>query len=75
MLNCRDATRLLSEAQEHPLPWQEKLALQVHLMMCSGCRNFGRQMLVLRDIARACAKGADDAQTSPCQAKPKEREP
>ncbi len=61
MLNCREATRLMSEAQEHPLELGETLSLKMHVMMCSGCRNFGRQMHSLREIARAYTKGADES--------------
>ena len=64
MLNCREATRLMSEAQEHPLKLGEKLSLKMHVMMCSGCRNFGDQMHVLRRIVRAYAEGADEAATT-----------
>lgn len=57
MMNCQQATRLLSEAQERQLSLGEKWALKFHVMMCSGCRKFSRQMNTLRDIARDYAKG------------------
>ncbi|PIQ11022.1 MAG: hypothetical protein CO125_11700 [Hydrogenophilales bacterium CG_4_9_14_3_um_filter_59_35] len=60
MLNCQEATRLLSESQERTLAWQERLSLKMHLMMCSGCRNFGKQMHTLRQVAHAYAKGEDE---------------
>lgn len=59
MLNCMNATRLYSESQERPLTLQERMALKVHGMLCTGCRNFGQQMQTLRQSARAYAKGAD----------------
>lgn len=55
MLNCKEATRLLSEAQDRPLSLREKLTLNMHTMMCSGCRNFGKQMDTLRVIAKKFA--------------------
>jgi hypothetical protein len=36
------------------------MSLKMHVMMCSGCRNFGRQMHTLRQVARAYAKGEDE---------------
>lgn len=60
MLNCQEVTRLLSEAQEQKLGLQKRLPLQMHLMMCSGCRNFGKQLDVLRQLARAYARGDDE---------------
>lgn len=67
MKNCEQITRLLSDGQERPLSWKERMAVRLHVSMCSGCRNFGAQMPRLRQIARAYAKSdADDAeQTDP----------
>ncbi|MFZ5503286.1 MAG: zf-HC2 domain-containing protein [Pseudomonadota bacterium] len=59
MLNCRDATRLMSEAQERGLPLKERVALGLHVAMCKGCHNFRVQMDALRKTARAYAKGED----------------
>ncbi len=56
MLNCRNATRLLSESQERALSLKEGMSLKMHVTMCSGCRNFGRQLHLLRQIARTYAK-------------------
>lgn len=60
MLNCREATRLYSEAQERELTFKERALLRMHIAMCSGCRNFGEQMGFLRDVMRAYAKGRGD---------------
>lgn len=60
MLNCQEVTRLYSESQERTLNLQERISLKMHVMMCSGCRNFGKQMHTLRQVARAYAEGADE---------------
>ncbi len=52
MLSCREATRLMSEAQERSLSWRERVALMFHAMMCSGCRNARKQFLLLRQAIR-----------------------
>lgn len=57
MINCRNATRLLSDAQDRKLSLQERTALRLHLMMCSACRNFGKQMESLRSLTRSYVKG------------------
>lgn len=57
MLKCFGATRLLSDAKERPLGSSERMALRLHLLMCSACRRFGRQVDVLRRAARAYAAG------------------
>ena len=55
MLNCHEATRLLSESQERPLRVNERVGMRMHLMMCSGCRNFERHMAVMRKAMREFA--------------------
>jgi len=57
MLNCQSVTRLLSESQERKLSMQERMSLKMHMMMCSGCHNFGKQMHILRQMGRTYAKG------------------
>jgi hypothetical protein len=56
MLNCRQATQLMSESQDRPLTNGEKLALKLHTLMCKGCRNFEQQLPVIRLIARNYAE-------------------
>jgi len=56
MLSCKEATRLLSEAQDRKLVLPEKLQLEIHLAMCTGCRNYRRQMSFLREACRQLGK-------------------
>lgn len=55
-MHCRNATRLMSEAQERPLSITERISLKLHLIMCSGCHNFKDQMTMLRLMTRAYVK-------------------
>lgn len=57
MLNCHDATRLMSESQERPLSLMQRMSLKLHVSMCSGCKNFNEQMKVVRLMTRSYAKG------------------
>ncbi|SCK22688.1 zf-HC2 domain-containing protein [Vogesella sp. LIG4] len=52
MLNCRQASRLISEAMDRPLSRAEQARLAMHLMLCSNCRNFRQQMRQLREGIR-----------------------
>lgn len=56
MLSCKEATRLLSEAQDRKLDLPEKMQLEMHLAICQGCRNFKGQMNFLR---KACKRYLD----------------
>lgn len=57
MMNCNQATRLLSESQERELTLKERMALKMHLMMCSGCKNFGSNLQFMRKAMRDYASG------------------
>lgn len=59
MLNCRQASRLISEAQERPLSLTERISLKMHVLMCSGCKNFSLQVPFLSQAMRAYANGKD----------------
>ncbi len=60
MMNCREATQLMSEAQERELAIKERMELGLHTMMCKGCHNYKQQMGTLRTITRAYAKGLNE---------------
>jgi predicted anti-sigma-YlaC factor YlaD len=61
MMNCQQATRLISESQDRALPLSQSVSLKVHLMMCSGCKNFSLQVPFLSQAMKAYAKGLDEA--------------
>jgi hypothetical protein len=60
MLNCRDVTRLVSESQERKLSVIEKMSLNLHLMMCEGCKNFSLQVPFLSKAMKAYSERLDE---------------
>lgn len=58
MLNCHDATFLMSQRQDRPLSFSERMKLRMHVTMCSGCANFERQLPALGQTAKAFASSA-----------------
>ncbi|MDE2260452.1 MAG: zf-HC2 domain-containing protein [Betaproteobacteria bacterium] len=52
MLNCKQATALMSLGMDKKLGVLQKTSLRLHLMMCEGCRNFNKQMQLLREGLR-----------------------
>lgn len=60
MLNCHDATRLMSESQERKLSIGESMSLKLHLMMCCGCQNCKDQLDALRVMMRTYAKSKNE---------------
>jgi len=45
--NCREASRLQSEALDHPLSLPQRLGLRLHLLICKWCRRYGKQIRFL----------------------------
>lgn len=43
MRSCREITELVSKGLDKQLSIGERLAIGVHVMMCSHCRNFQSQ--------------------------------
>jgi len=48
LVNCREASRLLSRAQEHQLSAGEWLRLRLHIVGCLACQRVEAQMRFLR---------------------------
>lgn len=51
MLNCKQATELMSMRMDKELSMPQRIGLRLHLMMCKGCRNFSGQMDFLRQVS------------------------
>ena len=60
MLKCKEVTHLVSEAQDRKLTVSERLQLEMHLAMCSGCRSFKNQMAFLRQACRRYFSAQDN---------------
>ena len=47
--SCKHASRLISKKLDHPLALSQKITLTIHLMMCTNCVFFGRQIKALKN--------------------------
>lgn len=50
--DCRQASRLQSEALDHRLPILKRAGLRIHLALCQWCRRYGQHIRCLRDVVR-----------------------
>jgi hypothetical protein len=48
ILPCAEVARTLSDANAAPLPWRQRFALRVHLVLCRFCARYQRQLERLR---------------------------
>ena len=69
MISCREATRLLSQSMEHPLPLSTRVALKFHLFICRFCRRFGRDLRLLRRAFRRYREVGKDDQSLSAEAR------
>lgn len=56
MLHCRKATYLIEKSNDAPLNFIEKSQLNMHLSMCSGCRNYRKQNRFLERLLKRYAQ-------------------
>ena len=52
MLMCKEASRLVSRAEDGELSWFQRWRLRAHLTVCDMCSRFDAQMRFLREAAR-----------------------
>lgn len=52
IINCKDASRLLSQAQDRQLSALAGWKLRMHLKICAKCRRFENQLLFLREALK-----------------------
>ena len=51
-LSCKEASRLMSQAEDRELSQPERAALAAHLAICKACRAAGDQLQQLRRALR-----------------------
>ena len=49
VISCQEASRLLSQGQDRPLGFWERLKLRAHLALCDMCTRFSRQLEFMRE--------------------------
>ena len=52
VISCKEASRLLSQAQDRRLGRLERLKLRAHLALCDFCTRFEEQLKFMREAMR-----------------------
>ena len=73
MINCREATRLISQSMDAKVAWHRRLAMKVHLLYCVWCRRYAAQLRFLRRATRQSPPEALAAPTQKLSAAEKEQ--
>jgi len=45
---CKDVTRLVLQAQDRQLPFVDRVAVRVHMVICDACPKFLAQVGLMR---------------------------
>lgn len=48
MLSCKQASELVSQALDRPLSIRERWSVRFHLMICTACTRFSRQLAFMQ---------------------------
>jgi hypothetical protein len=73
MLNCRQVTRLVSQAMDTRLSWRQRLAVRIHLLYCVWCRRYASQIQFLRKATKGLAVEVTEASTPKLSGEAKEQ--
>lgn len=52
MPSCLEVTRLISTGMDRPLPVWKRISLRAHLLICTWCERYRRQLLFIRNAVR-----------------------
>jgi putative zinc finger protein len=51
-INCRQAARMMSDAQERSLSLADRIKLRLHLHWCVACTRYAQQLAFMRKALR-----------------------
>ena len=58
-LPCVEIVHLVSQSLDRDLPLGERLAVRIHMLYCTACCRFRRQMRILREALRRYTERAE----------------
>jgi Putative zinc-finger len=48
MLDCKQASQIISQSLDRNLTLRERFALRLHLLICAYCKRFSQQLQTMR---------------------------
>jgi predicted anti-sigma-YlaC factor YlaD len=59
-MTCKEISKLVSESLDRKLPLRQRMGVRMHLMMCSMCRAYEKQTLLLRKAVRTYGRSDNE---------------
>ncbi len=63
MLNCKEATQLVSESLDRKLSFHQRIGIRIHLLMCKFCLRYDKQLMFLRKASRTQKMHEEDTKS------------
>ena len=60
MLTCKDVATAIGRDEWRIASWRRRLALRLHLLMCSHCRRYAAQIQAIGTAARSLFREGED---------------
>jgi hypothetical protein len=57
MLSCEETTRLISESLDRELPFRQRMAVRLHLLVCRYCSQYRKQLLFIEKAISQIVEG------------------
>ncbi len=73
MMTCKEVSTLVSMGHVEEAPTAQRMAVQLHLMMCRHCRVFRRQLRLIGQLERLIAGDFEREPTSAFESRILER--
>ena len=61
MRSCREVSRLASERMDRELTLRERLAFNMHVMMCRNCLRYARQIALVKQATDRLRRRSEQA--------------
>jgi hypothetical protein len=73
MLDCKQASQIISQSLDRPLTMRERFALKLHILICRYCKQFSQQIQTIRVALKLSASKIENDDTIKMPAATKKR--
>jgi len=74
MLSCEQTSELLSRGLDQHLPFRQRMAVRIHVLMCRACTQYEKQLRFIRRATRRLSQGTEHGGQAATPLSPEARE-
>jgi len=67
---CKEVTRLMSDSLDRRLSLRQRIEVKWHLLICTWCERYKRQLLFIREALRYSLAPVEDKESPPTTSLP-----